>query len=103
MVIKDVPLNKCNRWMWNQKQKQKESVFNKKQGLTHFHVPGLCVSGGFTPRRQGVDGHKVGVELTVGVGEDAPQFGDQLSGTVLPQRFRWVFSPSSLIEQTFTL
>ena len=36
-----------------------------------------------TPRGQGVDGHKVGVELTVGVSEDSPQLWNQCRWTVL--------------------
>lgn len=72
---------------------------NINQWLTHFLIPLLCMSGGFTPCCQGVDGHKVGVELTVGVGENSSQFGNQLSGTVLTQRFRSVFLPSLQIEQ----
>lgn len=71
----------------------------RQQRLTHLHVPLLSIGEGFTPGGQGVDGHNVRVELTVGVGEDASQFGDQLRGAILTQKMGVTFSP---YEQTRT-
>lgn len=35
------------------------------------------------PRGQRVNGHEIGLKFTVGVGEDASEFGDELGGPVL--------------------
>ncbi len=51
--------------------------------LTHLHILLPSISGCFAPCSQGVDGHKVWVELTVGVGEHSSQFGNQFGGTIL--------------------
>lgn len=56
---------------------------HKHKRLTHFHVPLPSFCAGFTPCGQCMDGHKVGVELAVGVGEHSTQFGDQLGGPIL--------------------
>lgn len=49
--------------------------------FTHRNVF-LCVAG-LAPCGQRVNRHKIGLKFTVGVGEDASEFGDELCGTVL--------------------
>lgn len=57
--------------------------FEKNSTLTHFNILQSSSSGCFAPCCQGVDGHKVWVELTVWVSQHSSQFGNQLSGTIL--------------------
>lgn len=50
-----------------------------------------------------MDSHKVGIKLTVGVGENSSQFGDQLCRTILTQKTGVILASSrgtALGEQT---
>ena len=51
--------------------------------LTHHHILAYAVHVGLVPGGQGVDGHKVGLELAVWVGEHSLQPGDELCGAAL--------------------
>lgn len=73
---------KLHQCLWSKEGKKKKKKEDN-QIFTHLHVSRSSISSCFAPCSQSVDGHKVWIKLTVGIGEHSSQLANQLSGSIL--------------------